>query len=98
MGLFHKKKKKQKQTANIARERLQIIVSHQRQHHESPEYLADLQQDILEVVKKYVKIQADDVRVEERMTDDSSQLELNIALPQHNYKIKCDNQDPRHDT
>lgn len=85
MDIFKKKDKPVKNSANIAKERLQIIVAHQRSElnksQGKPEYLEKLQQEILEVIKKYVHISAEDVKVELENRGDSSVLELNISIP-----------------
>ena len=85
MDIFKKKEKPVKNSANIAKERLQIIVAHQRSEMNKsqgkPEYLEKLQQEILEVIKKYVHISPEDVKVELENRGDSSVLELNISIP-----------------
>ena len=75
------RRKKKLETANIAKERLQIIVAHQRSNRNSPDYLADMRKDILEVVQKYVSINADDVNVSLDNRKNVSILELNVTLP-----------------
>jgi cell division topological specificity factor len=70
-----------KTTASIAKERLQIIVAHQRSQQKA-DYLPTLQREILEVIKKYVKINDENVRVELERSADCSVLELNITLPE----------------
>ena len=71
-----------KQTAKVAKERLQIIISHERSHRGKPDYLAAMQKDLLDVIAKYVAINKDDVRVELARQDGCSILELNVTLPQ----------------
>ncbi|WP_018690686.1 cell division topological specificity factor MinE [Algicola sagamiensis] len=72
-----------KPTANIAKERLQIIVAHERKQRHGPDYLPQLKQDILEVIRRYVSISEDQVSVQlEQKEDDLSVLELNVALPE----------------
>ena len=78
-GLFLGKKKT---SAAAARERLQILISHERQNRQGPDFLPDLQRDILEVVKKYVAIRDDDVSVRLDRVGDASVLELNVTLPE----------------
>jgi cell division topological specificity factor len=68
-------------SANVAKERLQIIISHERTHREKPDYFAAMQQDLLDVIAKYVAINKDDVRVELDRKDGCSVLELNVILP-----------------
>jgi len=70
-------------TASLAKERLQIIVAHERQSRMSPDYLPQLKQDILEVIAKYVKVSEDKVVVEFEQNDDLAVLELNVTLPDY---------------
>ncbi len=79
---------KSKGSANIARERLQIIVAHERANLSNPGYLSAMQQDIIDVVQKYIEINTQDVSVQLGSDLDISILELNIVLPrknQHSY-------------
>jgi cell division topological specificity factor len=69
-------------TASIARERLQIIVAHERGKREQPDYLPQLQQEILDVIRKYVPIDQDCVQVQIDKNDQCSVLELNVTLPE----------------
>ncbi|MES2217706.1 MAG: cell division topological specificity factor MinE [Pseudomonadota bacterium] len=68
-------------SAKFAKERLQIIISHERNHRDKPDYFAAMQQDLLDVIAKYVSINKDDVRVELDRKDGCSVLELNVILP-----------------
>nr|WP_283247832.1 cell division topological specificity factor MinE [Pseudoalteromonas sp. BDTF-M6] len=71
-----------KTSASMAKERLQIIVAHERSQRGTPDYLPQLKQDILEVIRKYVAIDADAVQVQlEQNEDDLAVLELNVTLP-----------------
>nr|WP_239031188.1 cell division topological specificity factor MinE [Pseudoalteromonas sp. MMG024] len=71
-----------KTTASLAKERLQIIVAHERSSRGTPDYLPQLKQDILEVIRKYVHIEQDQVQVQlEQNEDDLAVLELNVTLP-----------------
>ncbi len=69
-------------TASIAKERLQIIVAHERKRRDQPEYLAALQRDIMEVVTTYVDIDTDSIEVQLEKNGDCSVLELNVTLPE----------------
>lgn len=68
-------------SAQQAKERLQIIIAHERGQREKPEYLALLQKDLLEVLAKYVQVQKDDVKIEFANQNGCSILELNVVLP-----------------
>ena len=56
MGIFDYLLKKGKpNTAAVAKERLQIIVAHERRKRSQPDYLPMMQQEILQVIRKYVQ-------------------------------------------
>jgi cell division topological specificity factor len=75
-------KGKKKNTASVAKERLQIIVAHERGQRDQPDYLPQLQQELLEVIRKYVQISDDMVQVEVDRNENCSVLELNVTLPE----------------
>jgi cell division topological specificity factor len=83
MSFFDYFKSNKKNTASIARERLQIIVAHERGKREQPDYLPQLQQEILAVIRKYINVGDDQVHVQLDKNDDCSILELNITLPEN---------------
>ncbi len=72
---------KMKPTAGVAKDRLQIIVAHERKDRSQPDYLPQLQRDIVAVIRKYVSIQNDDVSVSLDQHGNCSVLELNVTLP-----------------
>lgn len=79
---YFRDRKKPTTTASMAKERLQIIVAHERGQRTQPDYLPQLQQEIIDVISKYVKIDRDQVHVALENQDDCSILELNITLPE----------------
>ncbi|AEF01867.1 cell division topological specificity factor MinE [Alteromonas sp. 76-1] len=76
------KKKEKPRTAAVAKERLQIIVAHERRKRTEPDYLPMMQQEIIQVIRKYVSIADDQVSVQLESSDDCSVLELNVTLPE----------------
>ena len=68
-------------TASIAKERLQIIVQHQRGKQETIDFMPKLQQELIEVISRYVKIDPSQVKVALERNDERSVLELNVTLP-----------------
>ena len=80
LDLFRQRKKKEP-TASIAKERLQIIVAHERGQRSAPDYLPALQKELVEVIRKYVNIEQDQVHVALENQGTCSILELNITLP-----------------
>ncbi|WP_335925149.1 cell division topological specificity factor MinE [Shewanella algae] len=73
---------KKSSTAATAKERLQIIVAHQRGERGAPDYFPQMKQEIIEVLRKYVHISEEQVSVQLDQNDDNlSVLELNVTLP-----------------
>ena len=67
-------------TAGIAKERLQIVLSHERASRDAPSFLPALQRDLLAVVGRYVVIKEDLVRINFAKRSDTSVLEINVAF------------------
>ena len=72
-----------KQTANVAKERLQLILAHERSGRNAaePDYLQDLQRDLIAVLSKYVNINPNDIKVNLERQDNLEVLEVKIELP-----------------
>jgi len=68
-------------TASLAKERLQILVAHERSSRNQPSYLPKLQQELLEVIQKYVNVGQDAITVNFEQDGNQETLELNIVLP-----------------
>ena len=81
MSILKYLRKRNTTSASVAKERLQIIISHERSKHKNPDYLPKLQEEILEVIAKYVSIQKDQVSVSVDRLGDNAVLELNITMP-----------------
>ncbi len=81
---------RQQSSAKVAKERLQIIVAHERGERRGgyPDYLPKLQRELLEVVRKYVAISDDQIKVQVEKDGDYEILELNITLPEVEQRTK----------
>jgi cell division topological specificity factor len=75
-------------SADTAKERLQILLAHERTDRSSPEYLPMLQRDILEVIKRYMKVGGDSVDIKLERGDELSTLEINIELPGQSFPAR----------
>ena len=84
MGLFDFLLAK-KQTATIAKDRLRIIVAHERagRGSNSPDYLPMLQRELLEVIRKYINVDAEAVKVDLIGDGESKVLDISVALPEN---------------
>jgi cell division topological specificity factor len=80
MSLFDFLKPK-KNTASVAKERLRIIVAQERSSRGAPDYLPLLQRELLEVIRKYVSVDVDAVKVEMAKDGDHDVLDISVSLP-----------------
>lgn len=71
-----------KTSANVAKERLQIILAHERVNGNAPDYLPQLQQELVAVITKYVKINPEDIKVSLESQGSLDVLEVKIEMPQ----------------
>ncbi len=69
-------------SAKVAKDRLQVLIAHERTGRNGPDYLPMLKQDILNVIKKYVSVGEDQVSVQLDTQENCDVLELNITLPE----------------
>jgi len=81
MGLFDFLTARHKNTANTARDRLRIIVAQERRMRGAPDYLPLLQRELLEVIRKYVNVDVDAVKVDLIKEGDNDVLDISVALP-----------------
>lgn len=70
-------------TASVAKERLKVVVAHQREGRGGgPMYLPRLREEILEVVRKYVQVPDNAVKIDVQREAGLEVLEMNITLPE----------------
>jgi cell division topological specificity factor len=67
----------------VAKERLQLILAHERSGRNAaePDFLPDLQRDLVAVIGKYIAINPDDIKVHLERQDNLEVLEVKIELP-----------------
>lgn len=82
MGLMDFFRSRPKNTASLAKERLTILVSQERSSRGAPDYLPLLRKELLEVIRKYVNVDAGAVTVNVQKDGDQEMLELSVALPE----------------
>ncbi|MDD5269377.1 MAG: cell division topological specificity factor MinE [Methylococcales bacterium] len=73
-------------SASLAKERLQILVAHERSSRNQPSYLPQLQKELLEVIRKYINVGQDAISVNFEQDENQETLEVNIVLPDLNAK------------
>jgi len=67
-------------SASVAKERLQIVLAHERASRDGPEFLPMMQRELLAVVGKYMTIKDDMIRVALGKAGETSVLEINIEV------------------
>jgi cell division topological specificity factor len=68
------------ESAAVARERLKIVLAHERGSRDTPDFLPVLQKELLEVVSRYVEIRPEMIRVNLGKSGETSLLEINVEL------------------
>ncbi|MEX0729741.1 MAG: cell division topological specificity factor MinE [Aquisalimonadaceae bacterium] len=82
MSLLGYFRSQRKNTASVAKERLQIVVARERASRNGPDYLPALQEELLEVIRKYVNVDREAVQIQLDRDGNCEVLELNITLPE----------------
>ncbi|MEO1105958.1 MAG: cell division topological specificity factor MinE [Pseudomonadota bacterium] len=75
---------RKKRSAPVARDRLQIILAHERAAVGNPDLLNTLREEILAVIAKHMPIDRDKVQVSMDRGDAVSMLEVDVELPLQN--------------
>ncbi|HPQ96470.1 MAG: cell division topological specificity factor MinE [Thiothrix sp.] len=81
MGIFNFFRTNKQNSAQKAKERLQILIAHERLDRSGPDFLPQLRRDLMEVICRYVPVDEEQVNVQFEKGADYDVLELNIALP-----------------
>ena len=81
MGIFDFLTQRNKNTANVAKNRLQILIQQERSMRGAPDYLPLLQRELLEVIRKYINVDSDAVKVGLHKDGDNDLLDISVALP-----------------
>ena len=68
-------------TANVARERLQILLAHERASVGQEGLVATLREEILAVIAKHVTVERDKVQVKVEREGETSILEIEVEMP-----------------
>ncbi len=82
MGIFDFLTQRNKNTASVAKNRLQILIQQERSLRNAPDYLPVLQRELLEVIRKYINVDADAVKVDLHKDGDNELLDISVALPE----------------
>ncbi|HEY4367770.1 MAG TPA: cell division topological specificity factor MinE [Steroidobacteraceae bacterium] len=69
-------------SANLAKERLRIIVAQERSNRGAPDFLPLLRRELLEVIRKYVNVDPEAIQINLERDEGHEVLELSVALPE----------------
>lgn len=75
----------QPKSAQLAKERLTLVIAHQRSgdgDDNTPDFLPELQKELIAVISKYVKVSSDDIKVQLEKKGNYEVLEVNIVMPE----------------
>lgn len=74
--------KPKKNTASVAKDRLRIIIAQERKSDGQPDFLPLLRRELLEVIRKYVNVDVDAVKVDVVKDGEHDVLDISVALPE----------------
>jgi len=72
---------KKEKSASAAKERLQIIIARERGGRGGPDFLPALHRELIEVISKYTKVNADDIKISLNQQGNLEVLDVNVILP-----------------
>lgn len=78
LGLLFGKKQK---TAAVAKNRLQLIIAHERKDSVIPNFMPQMREEIIQVIEKYLpQIQRENIKINQEFKDDLNIVEVSIPL------------------
>lgn len=81
MSIMNYFRSRPKASADQAKERLQILLAHERAGSTRPDYLPRMQAELMQVIARYIEIDEDMISVEFENAGTVSTIEVNIELP-----------------
>ena len=70
-----------RKSAQLAKERLQIIINHERSQDDSYDFLPELRKELLAVMSKYIKVNENHINICARKEGNQSTIEMNVVIP-----------------
>ena len=81
MSLFDFLFGKKPQTANIAKERLQVIIAHEHESANTLRFLPQMRDEIIQVIEKYLpQIQRENIKIMQETKDNLKVVKVSIPL------------------
>ncbi|HLS84432.1 MAG TPA: cell division topological specificity factor MinE [Arenimonas sp.] len=82
MGILDFLTQRNRNSASVAKNRLQILIQQERRMRNAPDYLPVLQRELLEVIRRYINVDAEAVKVDLHRDGDSELLDISVQLPE----------------
>jgi cell division topological specificity factor len=79
---------KKHKSASMAKDRLQILLAHERGDRRAPEYLPQMREEIMQVIAKYVTVDQEQLQISIDEANGFEVLELNLVLPDEQKSAK----------
>lgn len=76
-------------SSSVARERLQLILAHERAENGRPDLVITLREEILAVIAKHVKIERDKVQIKLERGEGVSTLGVDIEFPVDTKRLRA---------
>ena len=73
--------KRKPATANLAKERLQVIIAREGNRSSNPELIQQIKRAVLEAVGKFVQVRPEDIAIEVENQRDLEILSVSVTLP-----------------
>lgn len=70
-----------RKSAQLAKERLQIIINHERSQDDAYDFLPELRKELLAVMSKYIKVSENHINICARKEGNQSTIEMNVVIP-----------------
>lgn len=72
-----------KKSAKMAKERLQIIISHERKagSNYSTDFVPQLRKELVAVISKYIELTEEQINIEVKKDGTHSTIEMNVVIP-----------------
>ncbi len=82
MSIFDIFRKRPANTANLARDRLQVIIAREGHGGANSELLQQLKQAVMEAISRFVNVSPHDISVERNTQNNLDMLSVSISLPE----------------
>jgi len=73
--------KRKPASANLAKERLQVIIAREGNRSSNPELIQQIKRAVLEAVGKFVQVRPEDIAIEVENQRDLEVLSVSVTLP-----------------